>query len=527
MSRNRRESTVFAKTPAERADFARRAELHGCTACDVKGHIRESVGITRTMVTIVTMREIEPFGFCAATGPSADWSGIAVGGEDSTHASFVIRLIAMRSKPHCGNPVATSYRPENNGVEEMTQGLLKKLALAAPLVVCLPFCALGADGPAAEAEDSPKIFEEFSLTSATVEAPSPAPCAPAPLPPPPPGAVMPAPNCCSDNCCSSCQHQTGLVECCSAKFLNEFCGETGCPQFFSGVEATMFYASTHGIHADASVENLNNDSTVGLGNDDGFDRFTFSPRIWAGVQEGCWAVLGRFWYMSDSSSGLNPLFPSPGSGIGTFNEERIKAYTADFEVSRVFCCGMSKVNFFLGGRYASFEAGQGFDVSRLTSATDISYSNAFTDFTFNGLGITTGFQGRTPIGCDTCISLVWGLRGSVLWGDANRAVQTSDTGIDTGADATSINSAQSSDCETAFIIEAQLGAQWDHELRCLPMSAFFRVAAEYQYWDLGSGGNVSSTSFSSVSSGFATSHGSIGDVDMNLIGLTVGCGFNW
>ena len=58
----------------------------------------------------------------------------------------------------------------------------------------------------------------------------------------------------------------------------------------------MFWANVHGMHADASVENTTTDNTVGLSNDEGYDRFTFSPRIWAGVQEGCWAVLGRFWY---------------------------------------------------------------------------------------------------------------------------------------------------------------------------------------------------------------------------------------
>ncbi len=74
----------------------------------------------------------------------------------------------------------------------MTQGLLKKLALAAPLVVCLPFCALAADGPAAhESEDSPKIFEEFSLTSATIEAPAPMGYPPAPAASPAPGAPGP------------------------------------------------------------------------------------------------------------------------------------------------------------------------------------------------------------------------------------------------------------------------------------------------------------------------------------------------
>jgi hypothetical protein len=289
----------------------------------------------------------------------------------------------------------------------------------------------------------------------------------------------------------------------------------------------MFFASTHGMHADAAVENLRLDNTVDLSNSDGYDRFTFSPRIWAGVQEGCWAVLGRFWYLSDSTSGLNPVFPAPGSTSGTYNDERLKAYTVDFEVSRSFCCGMSKVDFFLGGRYASFEAGQGLDVSRFTSPTEFSNSNVFTDFTFNGLGITTGFQGRTPIGCDTCISLVWGLRGSVLWGNAYRAVQTSDSIIDTGTDAASVNSALSAEGATAFIIEAQVGVQWDHELRCLPMSAFFRVAAEYQYWDLGSSGSVFSTSFATDSPGRAASTGSVGNVDLDLVGLTVGCGFNW
>jgi len=289
----------------------------------------------------------------------------------------------------------------------------------------------------------------------------------------------------------------------------------------------MFYASTRGMHADASVENLRLDNTVDLSNSDGFDRFTFSPRIYAGVQEGCWAVLGRFWYLSDSTSSLNPLFPAPGSGIGTYSDERLKAYTVDFEVSRSFCCGLSKVDVFFGGRYASFEAGQGLDVSRLTSPTQISESNVFTDFSFNGLGITTGFLGRTPIGCDTCISLVWGLRGSVLWGNANRAVETSNSVIDTDSNGAGGFSAQSSDCATAFIIEAQVGVQWDHELRCLPMSAFLRVAAEYQYWDLGSNGSAIATSFAEDAPGAATSSGSVGNVDLNLVGLTVGCGLNW
>lgn len=427
----------------------------------------------------------------------------------------------------------------------MTHGMLRKLALAAPFVVCLPLCAFGADGAVAETDDNPKIFEEFSLTSATVEAPVPA-NAPAPLAPPPaPGSASMYGNgcgqgsCCQNNCCpsnccgdpagSSCQHQTGILDNCGHGLHDFFAiGDGCCPQFFAGVEATLFWANVHGMHADAAVENTTTGSTVELSNGEGFDRFTFSPRIWAGVQDGCWAVLGRFWYLSDSYGGLDPVFPAPGQTDGTFQSVRLKAYTADFEVSRAFCLGLSKVNYFLGGRYASFEAGQGLDVTRLTSPLTIGYSDSFTDFNFNGLGITTGFLGRTPIGCDTCISLVWGVRGSVLWGNAYRAAETTDTAYDSGVStATGFNSAESNQCATAFIVEAQLGLQWDHELRCLPMSAFLRIAGEYQYWDLGGSGSVSVATDALNAPSFAHSSASIGNVDMNLVGFTVGAGFNW
>src|SRR5262249_48550346 len=154
----------------------------------------------------------------------------------------------------------------------------------------------------------------------------------------------------------------------------------------------------------------------------------------------------------------------------------------------------TKLNLYFGGRYASFEANQGIDISRLVSPTEIGYSRAFSDFSFNGIGLTTGFLGRTPIGCDTCISAPWGLRGSVLWGDANRGVQSTATLLGQNASDSSINTAQTGVHDTAYILEALLGVQWDHDLRCLPMSAYLRIAAEYQRWDMGSKGDVSTGS---------------------------------
>ena len=291
----------------------------------------------------------------------------------------------------------------------------------------------------------------------------------------------------------------------------------------------MFYASTHGMHADASVENLNNDTTVGP-----------LQRRWVRPVHVLAPHLGR------RSRGLlgrpRPLLvlerlhqrPQPGislAGVGrrdVFNDERLKAYTADFEVTRAFCCGMSKVNFFLGGRYASFEAGEGLDVSRLTSPTEITYSNAFTDFSFNGLGITTGFFGRTPIGCDTCISLVWGLRGSVLWGNANRAVQTSDSNVDSGSDATSH---QLRPVERMRRRRSLSKPSW---VRNGTTSCAACPCPRSCGWPPSTNTGISAPaaacqhlSFADDSPGLAVSSGSVGDVKLNLVGLKVGAGFNW
>ena len=61
----------------------------------------------------------------------------------------------------------------------------------------------------------------------------------------------------------------------------------------------------------------------------------------------------------------------------------------------------------------------------------------------------------------------------------------------------------------------------------MPMSAFFRVAVEYQYWNLGNDGSASSSSFAVSGTGAAQSNGSIGTVENNLVGFTVATGFTW
>jgi hypothetical protein len=414
----------------------------------------------------------------------------------------------------------------------MRKGLFKNLALAAPLVVCLPFCAQAGDTAASSDEPAAKIFEDYSLTSATQDngdskivntnasldasAPSVA------IPPAPCVGNQPAPAPCTSPVC------TAPPNCCNT-FGEPFC-EPKCI-FNAGVEATIFHVQTRGMVVDSSVTRFGGDdiptTTFEQGNSQVFDQFTFSPRIWAGVQEDCWGIEGRFWYMSDSTNRLDPWESLPISATGQYTMDRIKAYTVDLEGTYSWCYCGNKLTGFLGARYASFEAGQAVDLTRDTSPVEIFNTSAFTKFTFNGVGITVGFLGRTPLSCDGCINAVYGVRGSVLWGDAERAVQTQATVTEADGAATSTNSAFSDECDTAFIVEALLGVEWDHELKCLPMCAFLRVAAEYQYWNLGNKGSASSNSFAVSDGGAAQSNDSIGTVENQLVGFTVATGFTW
>ena len=401
------------------------------------------------------------------------------------------------------------------------KGLFKKLAFAAPLVVCLPLCAQAGD--AAASDDPPaKIFEDYSLTSATQDSgdskvittnatmDTSAPCVgnqPAPAPAPCASSVCPAPP----NCCNT--------------FGEPFC-EPKCV-FNAGVEATIFHVQTRGMVVDSSIETTPPGTTFEQGNSQVFDQFTFSPRIWAGVQEDCWGIEGRFWYMSDSTNRLDPWESLPVGATGQYTMDRIKAYTVDLEGTYSLCYCGNKFTGFLGARYASFEAGQAVDLTRDNTPAEIFNTSAFTKFTFNGAGITVGFLGRTPLTCDGCLNLVYGVRGSVLWGEAERTVQTQATVTEVDGAATSTNSAFSDNWDTAFIVEALAGVEWDHELKCLPMCAFLRVAVEYQYWNLGNKGSASSESFAVSGTGAAQSNGSIGTVENNLVGFTVATGFTW
>jgi hypothetical protein len=306
------------------------------------------------------------------------------------------------------------------------------------------------------------------------------------------------------------------------------CGNPCCPQlqFIADVEFTMFYSSVHGVNDAASVPNVAGDPKMSLGtsDDDLYREFAYAPRISAGVQYDGWAVLGRFWYLSDWTNSLT----APGSNA-TFSDDQLKAYTADIELDRTFLLWGSKIDLFVGARYASFSAGQSVDVgSDLVSGVGpVSYASALSQFSFNGWGVTTGFEGHTPI-AGTELNILWGFRASVLWGEAERRALAAASLVDAGGGAVDADGDVEKNGAVAYILEPELGLEWRHELRWLPMSTYLKVAFEYQYWNLGGDGSLTKTASAAVPAAApATATASIEDVNANFIGLTIGAGLNW
>jgi hypothetical protein len=116
---------------------------------------------------------------------------------------------------------------------------------------------------------------------------------------------------------------------------------------------------------------------------------------------------------------------------------------------------------------------------------------------------------------------LWGRTDS--FGSAAGTVASSPSAPLVGAATVTRNNAQS-DLE---ILEAQIGVQWEFELRYFPATAFFRTAFEYQNWNItgpptggagfgGTIGDLTTNSFASANLG-----------DTHLKGASFATGFTW
>lgn len=324
-------------------------------------------------------------------------------------------------------------------------------------------------------------------------------------------------TCCPDACCDSC-----CDPCCDPPLF----------PFVGGAEATFFgITGLDGSNVSTSITDLTTATTRSFGGDlaDVGNDFTFAPRVWLGVQGLRWGLIGRFWYLSESSDAFQPW------GLGLANagidaNSQIEAYTADMEVRRLFLFDQSSFWASFGARYASL--GQS---ARVTSTALLPFggatlarATASTTRQFDGTGITFGGGGRHALWYNSPFHFIWGGRGSVVWGDGFAGADTATAIAAPAALQVGAGTAGIDGSGDLWIWEALLGIQWQRALRAVPANAFCRFAVEYQHWETND--NIGAAAFSisnpgvgARASAFATST----ETDLDLLGFTLGAGLTY
>lgn len=334
----------------------------------------------------------------------------------------------------------------------------------------------------------------------------------APTPPAPEGETVESPILGAPGCgdCGACE------SCCTPGF-----------QWIVGVEATFFWPQFNRDLLENTLSNALGTQTTLSTTSNGSAEGTLlaAPRITFGLQGERWGLVGRYWYASTWASGFAPAVPDdPSYGLVAF--DGLRAYTADLEVQRRFCLMNWDTYGFLGVRYASVNndrtliSTNSFDGPSLSAAS-------FAAQQFNGAGMTFGLMATRPIWCDDSpLKMFVANRYSLLWGNGSVAAQTTATSIDALDTLTSTNGAAARGNGDMFIIELQLGLQWEACLKCLPGRFFLRSAIEYQYWDVNTGAQADSFSFVDVSTTEtgATASASAGNMLFDLIGFNIGAG---
>jgi hypothetical protein len=319
------------------------------------------------------------------------------------------------------------------------------------------------------------------------------------------------------------------------------CPPHGCPTCFNcDIEAIILVSNLEGNLANGALASPTVPALATFDAEDTEidDSVSLSPRFWLHCQKCEWGLGVRAWYLSDSEANFTPLDQLQLNILGDYIQERLEAGLIDGEVTYSWDCTHGHHLGICGG--SSFQVGVGVRYGELETDT-IAFGSAILDDVlatttavarseFDGLGVTSGFRGRKYL-CKSC-SFYWNVRGSVLFGDLEGRVQTTASAVGVGAAAAAINVAGARSEEELMLGEAQLGLQWEHELRCIPACAFFRVAAEYQHWDFDSDLFAAATSDVDVATvpgtvATAVSNAAARAPDLDLFGLSLGAGLTW
>jgi hypothetical protein len=262
------------------------------------------------------------------------------------------------------------------------------------------------------------------------------------------------------------------------------------------------------------------------------DEFGIGSRFVVGRQiTDKWGIAGRYFHLEDTETGFPRLTPgtTPLPTFGTYTEtDTLKMYSIDLEAVRSFNPGKTKIDATFGGRQASLDVDSLFHAFGVITTGNFANLNLSNGCAFDGAGITSGLNVRRQIG-ESCAFFYVGARGSKMWGHSDSfghaagAVASSPSAPLVGAATVTRNNADAD----LVTWEAQTGVQFEFPLAMLPATAFFRVGAEYQDWDIngpptggaGFGGTIGTLTTNSFSSA------GLGDTE--LIGGSAAMGFTW
>ena len=325
--------------------------------------------------------------------------------------------------------------------------------------------------------------------------------------------------CCELGACNSCNRSN--CQC-------------GCWTPGASVEATFLWANINGTTTFTQAFNqvtptsTTFDSSLAATND-----LSVAPRIWVGAKRDCWGFGGRFWTMDQTSVALDPIGPSIAGDPDRFTAiGSLEAYTIDFEVTRDFCLWCNEMQLAFGARYGWLAGSELVNSSSYDAAGVLSNASAVSARQFGGTGFTLALQGTRPFRACSNLNLFWNVRGSILWGDALAAANTTAAASNGPASAIADDFAAAGTNGEMFIGEIQLGLQYERQLKCAPCIAFVRGAFEYQYWDTNADVVAVASSGAGVGAGAGTLIGSgaaatAGDMQLDLYGFTLGTGLMW
>jgi hypothetical protein len=307
------------------------------------------------------------------------------------------------------------------------------------------------------------------------------------------------------------------------------------PFFYGSAEALFLHvnADTGGritlSYNDSDTAGTDISFTTGTGVDDDYGvgtRFIVGRQIFDRF-----GIAARYFNLEDTTTGFPRLTPgtTPLTTFGTYTEtDTLEMHSIDLEAVATFNPGKTKIDTTFGARQAAI------DVDSLVNSFGVITSGNFANVdlsngcAFDGAGITSALSFRRQLG-NSPVHLFVGGRGSKLWGHtdsfgrAEGAVVHSPDPPLVGAATVTRNNADSD----LVILEAQAGLHFEFALRDLPATAFFRIAGEYQDWDIngpptggagfgGTTGDLTTNSFSSAGLG-----------DTELIGASAALGFTY